>query len=120
MRGLLFALCVVLSSVSYGVTIRLGVAEPVRAPMCMDKAVAIQIAQADVDTGIDAAAKIFNDSADCDYVSLVVKPLRVVYTGTTPRKTVVRVIEVEIQISDFKRNFWMLAEDVEIVGLQKT
>ena len=120
MRGLLFALCVVLSGFSYGVSIQLGTAEAVNAPFCANRLDAIAIAKADVEQGIEVASKMYMDAAECGTASVMMKPLRVIYTGTTARNSVIRVIEVEIEINGYKRNFFMLTEDVEGRGLQKT
>ncbi len=106
---------------AHALSIELGKDEPVRAPICTTKADALNIAKAAVSKGDEEAALVFSKLDECDIFSLVVKPLRVIYTGTQTNGTVIRVVEIEVSLaSGHKRNFWMITSDVQIVGLLNT
>ena len=112
----LMGLC---AHVQAGTELVIGKVQGVRAAFCTLQADAEATARADSEEGIPKAREVMV-ARECGLGTAVVHPIRVTYSARTERGSTVRVIEVEVEMSDDTRQTFYMIADVEIVGLVET
>jgi hypothetical protein len=110
------ALLLVASSAQGFVRVPMNKKQAMFAPICIDKADAIRVADADKQSGPPGAQKAFAEGKSCGIAEVLIELQRIVHTVKTPDGRTTRVIEAQVDLEDGTRVTVFMLTDGYIEG----